>query len=454
MPLMSLILAGGVGTRLWPLSRKYYPKQFLQLSGLSLFQETYRRAAALAGSGRVLVVTSTLHQYLVRNQLEEMGFQIPKEHLLREPEGKNTLPAIAWGMARAREEMGEATVAVFPSDHILGDGAVEEIRRAVPLAAEYLVTFGIPPDRPHTGYGYIRPGKPLSLGAEVATFREKPDEETAKRYLREGYLWNSGIFLLSTGCFFRELEKYQPALARAFEGGTPDYATLPSLSIDYGLLEMSSRVAVVPLHAPWNDLGDYQAIADAQARDAKGNAGNAEFMDTENTFVHAPGKHVGVIGARDLVVIDTADALLVCHRAMTGKVRDLVRRYEERGDPVTQFHTQVHRPWGSYTVLEEGKGFKIKRVAVNPRKRLSLQLHRHRSEHWIVVTGTAEIDLGDRRLVLSANESTFVPAGTRHRLANPGETPLEVIEVQSGEYLGEDDIVRFDDDYGRENGRE
>jgi mannose-1-phosphate guanylyltransferase/mannose-6-phosphate isomerase len=449
MPPTSLILAGGIGTRLWPLSRQFYPKQFLQLSGWSLFQETFRRASALSGPERVMVVTNHLHQYLVRNQLEEMGFRIPEEHLLQEPEGKNTLPAIAWGMARAGEERGEATVAVFPSDHIMGDGAIGEIRQAVPLASEYLVTFGIPPTRPHTGYGYIRPGKALSLGYEVAAFREKPDQSTAEAYVREGYLWNSGIFLLSTGIFFRELEAHEPALARAFRGDQPEYAALPAISIDYGLLEKSDRVAVVPLHAPWSDLGDFQAIADAQPQDEKGNSGTAEFIDAEKTFVRAPGKHVGVIGTRDLVVVDTPDALLVCHRAMTGKVRDLVRRYEARGDPITQYHTQVHRPWGSYTVLEEGPGYKIKRVTVNPGKRLSLQLHRQRSEHWIVVRGTADIDLGDRKLTLSANESTFVPAGTRHRLANPEETPLDVIEVQSGGYLGEDDIVRFDDEYGR-----
>ncbi|MDD1653556.1 MAG: mannose-1-phosphate guanylyltransferase/mannose-6-phosphate isomerase [Methanomicrobiales archaeon] len=449
MDLFSLILAGGVGTRLWPLSREYYPKQFLPLDGRSLFQETFRRASLLSGPEQVLVVTSRLHQYLVRNQLEEVGVRIPEDHLLQEPEGKNTLPAIAWGMTRVREEQGEATVAVFPSDHVLGDGAVEEIRRAGPLAGEYLVTFGIPPARPHTGYGYILPGKALPLGAEVAAFREKPDQATAERYVREGYLWNSGIFLLSTGIFFRELETYQPTLARAFRGGEPDYFTLPAISIDYGLLERSARVAVVPLRAPWSDLGDFRAIAETQPQDARGNSGTAEFIDAENTFVRAPGKHVGVIGTRDLVVVDTPDALLVCHRAMTGKVRDLVQRYEARGDPITQFHTQVHRPWGSYTVLEEAKGYKIKRVTVNPGKRLSLQLHRQRSEHWIVVTGTAEIDLGGRKLTLSPNESTFVPAGTRHRLANPGRVPLEVIEVQSGGYLGEDDIVRFDDEYGR-----
>ena len=446
---LSLILAGGIGTRLWPLSRQCYPKQFLQLEGHSLFQDTYRRAAALSGPDRVMVVTSHLHQYLVRNQLGEMGVRIPEGHLLQEPVGKNTLPAIAWGMARVREEQGEATVAVFPSDHILGDGAVEEIRQAEPLAGEYLVTFGIPPTSPHTGYGYIRPGKALPLGAEAAAFREKPDRAAAERYLKEGYLWNSGIFLLSTGIFFRELETYQPGLARAFRAGDPDYASLPAISIDYGLLERSARVAVVPLHARWSDLGDFQAIADAQPQDDKGNAGTAEFIDAERTFVRAPGKHVGIIGTRDLVVIDTPDALLVCHRMMAGKVRDLVQRYEARGDPITQFHTQVHRPWGSYTVLEEAPGYKIKRVTVNPGRKLSLQLHRLRSEHWIVVRGTAEIDLGDRKLVLSENESTFVPAGTKHRLANPADTPLEVIEVQSGGYLGEDDIVRFDDEYGR-----
>ncbi|MDD1667966.1 MAG: mannose-1-phosphate guanylyltransferase/mannose-6-phosphate isomerase [Methanomicrobiales archaeon] len=449
-PIRSIILAGGIGTRLWPLSRQYYPKQFLALDTLSLFQRTYERARRLSGDDGITVVTNAIHRYLVINQLEEIGCAIGEDRLLLEPAGRNTLPAIAWAMEGLRSSPGGAMAAIFPSDHLLEDSVVEEIRAAAPLARDRLITFGIRPTRPHTGYGYIRPGEPLGPGYRVREFREKPDGATALRLIGEGCLWNSGIFLFSAGLFFSELGKHQPALATAFAGGDPDYAALPALSVDYGLLEKSDRVAVVPLQAAWDDLGDFGALYEHEPRDAAGNAGAAEFLDARGNFVHARGKHVGVIGADDLVIVDTPDALLVCDRGQTSRVRELVERYDRKHDPITQFHLQVHRPWGSYTILEEAPSYKIKRVTVRPGKRLSLQLHRRRSEHWIVVSGTAEIQLGEDRFVLSPNESTFVKAGVRHRLGNPGAVPLEVIEVQSGDYLGEDDIVRFDDEYGRE----
>jgi mannose-1-phosphate guanylyltransferase/mannose-6-phosphate isomerase len=449
-PIRSIILAGGIGTRLWPLSRREYPKQFLRLRTRSLFQMTWERARLLSGEEGITVVTNDLHRYLVINQLEELGCTIGEDRLLLEPVGRNTLPAITWAMEGLRASGGGVTAAVFPSDHLLEDSVVEEVRAATGLARDRLVTFGVKPTRPHTGYGYIRPGADLGAGYGVAEFREKPDEETAARLIAEGCLWNSGIFLFSPEIFFAELVKYQPGIAGAFGMGEPDYRSLPSLSLDYGLLERSGRVAVVPLRAGWDDLGDFGALYGHEPHDAAGNAGEAEFIDAHGNFVHAAGKHVGVIGADDLVIVDTPDALLVCGREETGRVRELVERYEARHDPITRCHLQVHRPWGSYTILEESGSYKIKRVSVSPGKRLSLQLHRHRSEHWIVVSGRAEIQLGEERFVLSPNESTFVRAGVRHRLGNPGTTPLEVIEVQSGDYLGEDDIVRFDDEYGRE----
>jgi len=447
----TIILAGGIGTRLWPLSRHYYPKQFLMLDSRSLFQKTCERARLLSGDEGIAVVTNADHRYLAMNQLDEIGCAVPGDWILLEPEGRNTLPAIAWAMARFRDEGRDFVAAVFPSDHLLGDGVAGEIRAASGLARDHLITFGVKPTKPHTGYGYIRPGKALGAGYRVAEFREKPDEATAAKLISEGCLWNSGIFLLSGTCFFSELERHQPGLARAFAGaGDPDYRSIPSISMDYGLLEKSERVAVVPLKADWDDLGDFGALYEHEPHDAAMNAGKAEFIDASGNYIHAGGKHVGVIGVDNLVVVDTPDALLVCDRAGTGRVRELVERYDRRHDPITQFHLQVHRPWGSYTVLEESRGYKIKRVSVSPGKRLSLQLHHHRSEHWIVVAGKAEIQLGERSFTLDPNESTFVRAGVRHRLGNPGETPLEVIEVQSGDYLGEDDIVRFDDEYGRE----
>ena len=446
----SIILAGGVGTRLWPLSREYYPKQFLQMDGHSLFQNTCERAARLSGTDGIYIVTNEIHRYLAKNQVEELGYSIGDDHFLAETEGKNTLPAIVWAMQRIKKTSPVATAVVFPSDHLLDTSALDTIAAAEPLAEKYLVTFGVRPTSPHTGYGYIKPGKSLAMGAVAEEFREKPDEKTAESYVRAGYLWNSGIFLFSTTCFFEELKRYNPTLYAAFAGtDTPDYSRLESISIDYGLLEHSKRVAVVPLDVPWSDLGTFKALYDVEKHDAEGNVGSAEYLSAKNNFVYAPEKHIGLIGVHDLVVVDTTDALLICDKEHTEKVKDLVNRYNKRHDPVTRFHRQVHRPWGSYTELECSGMYKIKRVSVKPGQKLSLQLHHHRSEHWVVVKGTAEVELNGETRLLRQGESTFVHSGTRHRLRNPGVIPLEVIEVQLGEYLEEDDIVRFEDDYGR-----
>lgn len=447
----SIILAGGIGTRLWPLSREYYPKQFIQLNGRSLFQQTIERAGRLSAADEIYVVTNEIHRYLVRNQLEDLGLTLPEDRLLAEPAGKNTLPAIAWAMQRIRSASPHASAVVFPSDHLLGAGAIDQIRAAEPLARNNLVTFGIRPTSPHTGYGYIRPGKPLVTGNVVDEFREKPDEKTAQDYVRKGYLWNSGIFLLSTDCFFAELKKYQPALFAAFAGDSPvNYADLEPVSIDYGLLEHSRKVAVVALNAAWSDLGTFKALYDVEQHNAEGNVGKAEFLTACNNYVHAPGKHVGLIGVHDLIVVDTADALLVCDKSQTEQVKKLVNRLNNQDLEVTKFHRKVYRPWGSYTILEDTPFYKIKRVTVKPGQKLSLQLHHHRSEHWIVVSGTAEVVLNTETRLLHQGESTFVRSGMQHRLKNPGMIPLEVIEVQLGEYLKEDDIVRFEDDYGRD----
>ena len=410
---------------------------------------TYERARRLSGDDGITVVSNAIHRYLVMNQLEEIGCAIPRDRLLLEPVGRNTLPAITWAMERYRVEDGDAVAAVFPSDHLLADSVVDEIRAAAGLARDHLITFGVRPTRPHTGYGYIRPGEDLggatgSRSSGRSPMWRPPPGSSARAASGTAASSSSPRAPSSPSC-----QSTSQGWHDAFASGDPDYRNLPSLSLDYGLLEKSDRVAVVPLRAAWDDLGDFNALYEHEPHDGAGNAGQAEFIDAQGNYVHAVGKHVGVIGADDLVIVDTPDALLVCGRGETDRVRELVERYDRRHDPITQFHLQVHRPWGSYTILEESRSYKIKRVSVSPGKRLSLQLHNRRSEHWIVVSGTAEIQLGEERFVLSPNESTFVRAGVRHRLGNPGKTPLEVIEVQSGDYLGEDDIVRFDDEYGR-----
>lgn len=444
-----IILAGGSGTRLWPLSREQYPKQFLPVGDRSLFQRTWVRARTLAGEDGVWVVTNEAHRYLIRDQVEALGGSCDDAHLLAEPAGRNTLPAIAWAMAALREAGGEAIAAVLPSDHLLDDAALDAIRGAAPLARDRLVTFGVTPTSPHTGYGYIRPGAPLPGGYEVDAFVEKPDAATAEAYVRDGYLWNSGMFLLPTTVFFEELGRLQPAIASAVAALPPDYAAMPSVSIDYGLLEHSDRVAVAPLDAAWSDLGDFAAFAAAEPADQDGNAGEALYLDSRDNYVRSEGKRVGLIGVDGLVVVDTDDALLVAKKSETGRVRELVAALKAAGDPVVVHHREEHRPWGTYKVLEESGAFKIKRVTVRPGRRLSLQLHHHRSEHWIVVSGAAEVEIDGAAHLLAQGESTFVKTGQRHRLGNPGVIPLEVIEVQIGEYLEEDDIVRFEDVYGR-----
>ena len=446
----TIILAGGAGTRLWPLSREYFPKQFIPMDGRSLFQKTCERAEKFSKEDEIWVVTNEIHQYLVRNQMEELGYAVPEGHVLAEPVQKNTLPAIAWAMQQIRAEERAATAVIFPSDHLLGDDAADRIRAAEILTKDRLVTFGVKPTTPHTGYGYIRPGKALPPGFAVEEFKEKPDEKTAAGYVKKGYLWNSGIFLLSVPVFFAELKKYQPRLAAAFGRRTvPDYGKLDPISIDYGLLERSKNVAVVPLDTAWSDLGTFAALYAVREHDGEGNVGAAEYLAARDNYVHAPGKRVGLIGVDNLVVVDTADALLVCDNRHTEKVKDLVGRLKEQDDPVTLFHRQVHRPWGAYTILEDSPNYKIKRITVKPGQKLSLQLHHHRSEHWVVVSGTAEVELNGETRLLRQGESTFVRSGIRHRLKNPGVIPLEIIEVQMGEYLEEDDIVRFEDDYGR-----
>jgi mannose-1-phosphate guanylyltransferase/mannose-6-phosphate isomerase len=386
----------------------------------------------------------------VENQVEELGYRIRGENLLLEQTGKNTLPAITWAMKEIARTCPDEPTGVFPSDHRMDTAAMESVQKAGIIAGGSLVTFGITPSRPHTGYGYIAPGEESGPGFLVREFHEKPDQETAREYVDAGYLWNSGMLLSTPSFFLSQLEEHQPEYSRAFRENRDPYAVLDPLSVDYGLLELSNRVVVVPLDSGWSDLGNFASLHEDEERDTAGNVGGTRLIDTGNClFLHPEKKHVCAIGVKDLVVVDTPDALLVCDRNRTEQVRELVRAFEAAGDPVAEHHTLVHRPWGSYLSLETFPFFRIKRITVKPGKWLSLQMHYHRSEHWVVVSGTAEIQLAGETRLLRQGESTFVPAGSHHRLGNPGMIPLELIEVQIGEFLSEDDIVRMDDHYGR-----
>ncbi|AEH24385.1 mannose-1-phosphate guanylyltransferase/mannose-6-phosphate isomerase [Pyrococcus yayanosii] len=458
----TLVLAGGKGTRLWPLSRELLPKQFIKLfDDRSLFQSTIERALLFSKPKEIFIVTNREYRFRVFDELDELGIRVPEENVLLEPVGKNTLPAIYWGLKVIRENFGRSVVAVLPSDHRIevNESYMEAFKRAKKLAEEYLVTFGIKPTKPHTGYGYIRPGEKLEGGYLVAEFKEKPDYETAKRYVENGYYWNSGMFMFSTEIFMEEARKHAPELVRAFEEAKTieeAYELAPETSVDYGILEKTDKAAVVPLNTYWNDLGSFDAIYEAMEKDKNGNAVRVKGfkakyinVDSRNNLIMTE-RLTATIGVEDLVIIDTGDALLVAKKGETQKVKEVFKRLKEDGDERALVHRTAYRPWGSYTVLEEGDRYKIKRITVLPGKKLSLQMHYHRSEHWVVVRGTAKVIVGEKELILRPGESTFIPAGVKHRLENPGKVVLEVIETQIGEYLGEDDIVRFQDDYGRE----
>ena len=447
----TLILAGGSGTRLFPLSREHYPKQFIPLvDDESLFQKTVKRSLLFSSPQEIAIVTNTDHKFLVRDQLAAIGCDC---RVLVEPVGRNTLPAIYYGVREIAREDGPETVAVLPSDHLItATGQFHDaFRRAERLTKDYLVVFGVRPTLPHTGYGYIRPGEPLADGSLVDAFVEKPDLSTAERYVADGYLWNSGMFCFDAGLFLAECEACAPEVARAFDLPVGEaYGATPALSIDYGIMEKTRRAAVVPLECDWSDVGNFDALYAALPKNGNGNAVRGEYIgiDSSENLIIAD-RLVATVGVHDLAIVETKDAILVADRDEAQRVGEIAKALREKGDSRALFHTQVHRPWGSYTNLEEGRSYKIKRVTVPPERRLSLQMHHHRSEHWVVVTGCAEVTIGDATYLLRNGESTFVPAGTIHRLANPGLLPLELIEVQIGEYTGEDDIVRYEDDFER-----
>ncbi len=447
----TIILAGGKGTRLWPLSREEFPKQFLKIfNDKSLLQETLERALLFSKPDEVYIVTNEKYRFMVIQHIKELNMNIPDDNVILEPLAKNTLPAIFYGVKTILENSGNDIVAVLPSDHLIkvNDSYIEAFKIAQELAEEYLVTFGIKPNKPHTGYGYIKPGEPLRGGFKVEKFVEKPDYETAKRYVEEGYLWNSGMFMFSTDVFMEECAKHAPEVVLAFEEDVETaYKKSPEISIDYGLMEKTDRAAVVPLDVFWSDVGSFDAIYEIMEKDKNENAVKGEVIsiDSRNNLIIGESL-IATIGIENAIIVDSGDAILVCSREESQKVRDVVKLLKKRGDKRAEVHRTIYRPWGSFTILEEGQFYKIIKIKVLPKKGLGLRMHYHRSEHWVVVRGTAKVEVDGKEFLLRTGESTFVPAGVKYKLENPGILPLEIIEVQIGEYLGEDDIVRFEED--------
>lgn len=480
--LLPVILSGGAGTRLWPVSREAHPKPFMRLAdGQSLLQKAFLRLAALPGVGEVVTVTNRELYFKTEDDYREVNGRGLALSFILEPCGRNTAAAVAAAALQAAERCGGETVLiVLPADHLIADQAAfaEAVARAVRLADDgWLATFGIKPDYPETGYGYIEADTSRNLETHsdasswrVHCFVEKPDLERACQYVASGrHLWNSGMFCFRADRVIDELQAWAPKLLSAVQASLAashrssgdrlhsvelnreTFEQVPDISVDYALMEKSTRVAVVPCAIGWSDIGSWTSISDLIKPDSAGNRvlGEALLHDVSNCYIQSQGRLVSAVGVDNLIIVDTPDALLVAGKHRAQDVKHIVGQLKLAGHEAFKLHQTVHRPWGTYTVLQEGSRFKIKRIEVKPGASLSLQMHRHRSEHWVVVSGMAKVVNGEREFFVSTNESTFIPPGHRHRLENPGVDDLVVIEVQSGEYLGEDDIVRFQDAYGR-----
>jgi len=474
--LIPCIIAGGAGTRLWPVSREAMPKPFMRLpDGMSLLQKTFSRASSLPGVERVLTVTNREVVFRTQDEYRQVGAARVALDFILEPLGRNTAPAItAAALHCARLHGEDSLLLVLPADHLIQhQGAFEAaVGQALALAGQgWLTTFGLQPTRAETGFGYIEQGQPITDGGyQVARFVEKPDADTAQGYLDGGrHLWNAGMFCLRVGTVLQELQAHAPEVLRSVAdcleqsqvkegtGGLqveldPErFALVPDISIDYALMEPSAQVAVVPCDIGWSDIGCWEAVRELRPADGQGNHCNGEtvLLDVRNCYIDSPRRLVGAVGLDNLIVIDTPDALLIADAARSQEVKVIAQQLKRQGHDAYRLHRTVTRPWGLYTVLEEGPRFKIKRIMVRPGESLSLQMHHHRSEHWIVVSGMACVTNGQEEFLLDTNESTFIKPGRSHRLTNPGVIDLVMIEVQSGEYLGEDDIVRFTDIYGR-----
>ena len=461
----AVILCGGSGTRLWPLSRALRPKQLLCLNGdETLLQQTARRLLQCVSASQLITVTHEDHKFEVKGQLAEISPALVSG-VMAEPVARNTLPAIAWAVNEIHKRDPEAIVGVFPSDQAIGNEAAFQAawQAAETAAAEgYLALIGITPTEPATGYGYIQPGAALEPNRsqdvkKVERFVEKPDRVAAACFVADGYLWNGGMFIIRAATFMQMLAKHQPEIHQALigmsdENFTDTYAKMPNISMDYGLAEKVDKIAVAPADMDWSDLGNWDSIYRRHDKDAAGNItqGDVLSIDTQNSLLWSTGGLLATLGVSNVAVIQTPDATLVCDRSRTEDIKQLVGSLQHSHIDIVKTPTTVHRPWGTYTVLEESVNFKIKRIVVNPGAKLSMQMHQHRSEHWVVVSGRAKITNGEREIYLDENESTYIPKTHRHRLENQESVPLQIIEVQCGEYVGEDDIVRFEDTYGRQ----
>lgn len=459
----ALILCGGSGSRLWPLSRKLRPKQFLALNGKeTLFQQTAKRLLEHVLAENLYTVTHEDYKFDVKGQLAEVDPDAVA-NVLVEPFARNTLPAIAWAVNQIYQKNPKAIIGVFSSDHAI-DNEVAFIgawQTAETIALQdYLVLLGIKPDALATGYGYIKSGKKIADGNmpvfEVAQFVEKPELELAKQYIAKGYLWNSGIFVFKASAFLQMLIQYQPRMASQLSNIKPDnfvetYASFPNISIDYGIAEKVEKIAIVPVEMAWSDLGSWESIYQKQVKDGDNNLihGDVVTLDTSNSLLWSQTSLLATLGLNNVVVIQTADATLVCDKSRTEEIKSLVERIKLHKEELAETHLTVHRPWGTYTVLEEAANYKIKCIVVNPNSKLSMQMHNHRSEHWVVVEGEATVINNGIESTLQKNQSTFIPKTNHHRLENKSNTRLVIIEIQCGDYVGEDDIIRFEDQYGR-----
>lgn len=460
----AIILAGGSGTRLWPLSRADYPKQFLKINGMpSLFQQTVQRLAGTVAPEDIVILTNADYQFHVRGDLLQLFGDPPPPSVVLEPCSRNTAPALALAAAFCRDRLGarlDEVLFVAPSDHVLDPPRrfAQYLQRAREIAgAGYIVTFGITPKSAETGYGYLKtraiPGCDYRA---VEGFTEKPDRQTAEQYLHSGdYCWNSGMFAFQIGVFLDELHRHAPLVSSCIRDGYAralgEFAAMPNVSIDYAVMERSDRLVTLPLDLEWNDVGSWDALLTLLARDEHGNMtlGDVLALDTRDSLILSDKRLIATIGLSEVLVVETGDALLIARRGAAQHVKHVVERLKQQGRREADEHVTTYRPWGHYTVLERGDRYTIKRLVVQPGERMSLQMHRHRSEHWVVVRGTALVKLGEVERLVHENESAYVPPTMHHRIANPGTVPLEIIEVQNGDYLGEDDIVRFDDAYGR-----